>query len=159
MSKIKGRLNFKLPMQGKKILQNRWAEYLVNLQVGQAFIVWNIARVNASEATKKLKENPKDSSLREANKAAHINCLNAKRTLYAWRAISNNLHNFIETFGTEDMFLEDTVSVAKWQLTRIDVVNSLMGRPTYKDHQKFSDMLVSLDKRLTRIENNFDDGK
>lgn len=159
MSKIKGRLNFKLPMQGKKILQNRWAEYLVNLQVGQAFIVWNIARVKASEATKKLKENPKDSSLREANKAAHTNCLNAKRTLYAWRAISSNLHNFIETFGTEDMSLEDTVSVAKWQLTRIDVVNSLMGRPTYKDHQKFSDMLVNIDKRLTRIENNFDDGK
>ena len=57
------------------------------------------------------------------------------------------------------MFLEDTVSVAKWQLTRIDVVNSLMGCPTYKDHQKFSDMLVNIDKRLTRIENNFDDGK
>ena len=118
-----------------------------------------MARIKASEATKKLKENPKDSSLREANKAAHINCLNAKRTLYAWRAISSNLHNFIETFGTEDMFLEDTVSIAKWQLTRIDVVNSLMGRPTYKDHQKFSDMLVNIDKRLTRIENNFDDGK
>ena len=159
MSKIKGRLNFKLPMQGKKILQNRCAEYLINLQVGQAFIVWNMARVKASEATKKLKENPKDLSLREANKAAHINCLNAKRTLYAWRAISSNLHNFIEAFGTEDMFLEDTVSIAKWQLTRIDVVNSLMGRPTYKDHQKFSDMLVNIDKRLTRIENNFDDGK
>ena len=159
MSKIKGRLNFKLPMQGKKILQNRWAEYLINLQVGQAFIVWSMARVKASEATKKLKENPKDLSLREANKAAHINCLNAKRTLYAWRAISSNLHNFIETFGTEDMFLEDTVSIAKWQLTRIDVVNSLMGRPTYKDHQKFNDMLVNIDKRLTRIENNFDDGK
>ena len=159
MSKIKGRLNFKLPMQGKKILQNRWAEYLINLQVGQAFIVWNMTRVKASEATKKLKENPKDLSLREANKAAHINCLNAKRTLYAWRAISSNLHNFIETFGTEDMFLEDTVSIAKWQLTRIDVVNSLMGRPTYKDHQKFSDILVNIDKRLTRIENNFDDGK
>ncbi len=159
MSKIKGRLNFKLPLQGKKILQNRWAEYLVNLQVGQAYVVWNIARVEASEATKKLKENPKDSSLREANKAAHINCLNAKRILYAWRAISSNLHNFIEVFGTEDMFLEDTVSVAKWQLTRIDVINSLMGRPTYKDHQKFSDMLVNIDKRLTRIENNFDDGK
>ena len=159
MSKIKGRLNFKLPMQGKKILQNRWAEYLINLQVGQAFIVWNMARIKASEATKKLKENPKDSSLREANKAAHINCLNAKRTLYAWRAISSNLHNFIGTFGTEDMFLEDTVSIAKWQLTRIDVVNSLMGRPTYKDHQKFSDMLVNINKRLTRIENNFDDGK
>ena len=159
MSKIKGRLNFKLPMQGKKILQNRWAEYLINLQVGQAFIVWNMTRVKASEATKKLKENPKDLSLRKANKAAHINCLNAKRTLYAWRAISSNLHNFIETFGTEDMFLEDTVSIAKWQLTRIDVVNSLMGRPTYKDHQKFSDILVNIDKRLTRIENNFDDGK
>ena len=159
MSKIKGRLNFKLPMQGKKILQNKWAEYLINTQVSQAFIVWNIARAEASEATKKLQENPKDSSLREANKVAHINCLNAKRTLYAWRAISSNLHNFIEIFGTEDMFLEDTVSVAKWQLTRIDVVNSLMGRPTYKDHQKFNDLLVSLDKRLTRIENNFDDGK
>ena len=112
MAKIKGRLNFKLPLQGKKILQNRWAEHLVNLQVGQAYVLWNIARVEASEATKKLKENPKDSSLREANKAAHTSCLNAKRTLYAWRAISSNLHNFIETFGTEDMFLEDTVSVA-----------------------------------------------
>lgn len=159
MAKVKGRLNFKLPMQGKKIIQNRWAKYFISHQVGESHKLWNEAKKAANVTTQKLKENPKDPLLREANKIAHDSCLIAKRSFYAWKAISNNLNEFIDAFGTDDMFLEDTVSVAKWQMTRIDVVNSLMGRPTYEDHKEFSDMLVNIDKRLKRIENNFDDGR
>ena len=159
MSKIKGRLNFKLPMQGKKILQNHWAKYLIDHQVGEAHKLWNEARKAVNAADKKLKENPKDPIIREANKIAHYSCLVAKKGFYGWRALSNNLHEFIDAFGTDDMFLEDTVSVAKWQMTRIDIVNSLMGRPTYEDHKEINDTLVNIDKRLKRIENNFDDGR
>lgn len=159
MAKIKGRLNFKLPMQGKKIIQNTCAKYLILHQVSESHKLWNEAKKAASITTQKVKENPKDPVLREANKIAHCSCLTAKRCFYAWKAISNNFNEFVATFGRDDMFLEDILSVAKWQMTRLDAVNSLMGRPTYEDHQKFSDMLVNIDKRLKRIENNFDDGR